>query len=244
MNLALFCAFGLAAGIRHRDGCGQFGYRFITLGLRRLLALVSPNNIAWITVLKKIGMEFHTTVQNDRRGDRHAYVAQKLSGEPTCHGFRRRPYRPWGTRLRTLTRHPAFAIRARGCIEARPDLVVIQPASRSPSKPPYFLALASRANRSARSRCMLLCNASRARRCSSMARSASRRRSASLASRCSRVSRSRAFGKSLDMQMRTPTGSLGSNRMRRQTWASGHDEATHQARLEILLSAGDPRAAD
>ena len=57
-------------------GRGQLEYGFGTLGLRRLLALVSPNNSASITVLKKIGMTFHSTVQNDQRGDRQVYVVQ------------------------------------------------------------------------------------------------------------------------------------------------------------------------
>jgi [ribosomal protein S5]-alanine N-acetyltransferase len=60
-------------------GRAQIEYGFATLGLRRLLALVSPKNGASISVLKKIGMELHTTVQSEQRGNRHVYVAQKLS---------------------------------------------------------------------------------------------------------------------------------------------------------------------
>ena len=57
-------------------GRGQLEYGFGTLGLGRLLALVSPKNSASITVLEKIGMKFHSTVVNDQRGDRQVYVVQ------------------------------------------------------------------------------------------------------------------------------------------------------------------------
>ena len=57
-------------------GRGQLEYGFNVLGLRRLLALVSPKNNASIAVLKKIGMEFHSTVHDAQRGDRYVYVAR------------------------------------------------------------------------------------------------------------------------------------------------------------------------
>jgi RimJ/RimL family protein N-acetyltransferase len=53
-------------------GRGQLEYGFNVLGLKRLLALVSPSNIASTTALKKIGMEFHSIVHDARRG--HRYV--------------------------------------------------------------------------------------------------------------------------------------------------------------------------
>jgi [ribosomal protein S5]-alanine N-acetyltransferase len=59
-------------------GLGQLEYGFGALGLERLLALVSPKNSVSIAVLKKIGMELHSTIQSDQRGDRHVYVAHKL----------------------------------------------------------------------------------------------------------------------------------------------------------------------
>jgi RimJ/RimL family protein N-acetyltransferase len=55
-------------------GLGQLSYGFNVLKLARLLALVSPYNSASITVLRKIGMGFHSSVNNDQRGTRHVYV--------------------------------------------------------------------------------------------------------------------------------------------------------------------------
>jgi ribosomal-protein-alanine N-acetyltransferase len=57
-------------------GRGQLKYRFNVLGLTRLLALVSPKNNVSTIVLKKIGMEFYSTVHSDQRSDRHVYVAR------------------------------------------------------------------------------------------------------------------------------------------------------------------------
>jgi len=56
-------------------GRGQLEYGFNVLRLKRLLALVSPSNIASTTALKKIGMEFHSIVHDARRGDRYVYIA-------------------------------------------------------------------------------------------------------------------------------------------------------------------------
>lgn len=61
-------------------GRGQLEYGFRAFALRRLLAQVSPQNNASITVLKKIGMKFYSTVRNSERGDRQVYVAQRQSG--------------------------------------------------------------------------------------------------------------------------------------------------------------------
>jgi [ribosomal protein S5]-alanine N-acetyltransferase len=63
---------------------GQLEYGFKALGLTRLLALVSPKNSASITVLKKIGMKFHSTAHSDQRGVRLVYVAQRLRGVGTA----------------------------------------------------------------------------------------------------------------------------------------------------------------
>lgn len=61
-------------GFATEIGRGQIDYGLNALGLKRLLALVSPKNTASIAVLAKIGMKFHSTVQNDQRGERQVYV--------------------------------------------------------------------------------------------------------------------------------------------------------------------------
>ena len=55
-------------------GAGQLDFGFSSLGCRRLLALVAPQNTASIAVIKKLGMEFLTSVENDERGIRQIYV--------------------------------------------------------------------------------------------------------------------------------------------------------------------------
>lgn len=57
-------------------GRGQLDYGFNGLGLTRLLALVSPANNASIAALGKIGMTFHSAIDDAQRGDRHVYVAR------------------------------------------------------------------------------------------------------------------------------------------------------------------------
>lgn len=57
-------------------GRGQLDHGFDVLGLRRLLALVSPANEASAAVLQKIGMKQYGSVSSGHRGDRHVYVAQ------------------------------------------------------------------------------------------------------------------------------------------------------------------------
>lgn len=58
-------------------GRGQLDFGLRALGLRRLLALVSPANDASIAALRKIGMTFHDSVDNAERGRRLVFVAQK-----------------------------------------------------------------------------------------------------------------------------------------------------------------------
>lgn len=58
-------------------GRGQLAYGFGELGLRRLLAQAAPDNAASIAALKKIGMEFVCTVENDQRGERRVYLANR-----------------------------------------------------------------------------------------------------------------------------------------------------------------------
>jgi|SRR5690242_18188737 len=55
-------------------GKGQLEYGFCTIDCRRLLAQVSPENSASIATLKKLGMEFHSTVENRQRGIRQVYA--------------------------------------------------------------------------------------------------------------------------------------------------------------------------
>jgi [ribosomal protein S5]-alanine N-acetyltransferase len=57
-------------------GRGQLDYGFDVLGLKRLLALVSPANQASMSALQKIGMKRHGTVNSAQRGDRHIYIVQ------------------------------------------------------------------------------------------------------------------------------------------------------------------------
>jgi RimJ/RimL family protein N-acetyltransferase len=72
MSSALCCAALLGAtGYATEIGHGQLEYGFNVLRLKRLLALVSPSNIASPTALRKIGMEFHPIVHDARRGDRY-----------------------------------------------------------------------------------------------------------------------------------------------------------------------------
>jgi len=56
-------------------GRGQLHYGFGVLGLKRLLALVSPANQASMTVLRKIGMKFDRSINDADRGDRDIFVA-------------------------------------------------------------------------------------------------------------------------------------------------------------------------
>jgi len=46
------------------------------IGCERLLALVSPGNVASKSVLHKIGMIHHSTIETETRGIRNIYVTQ------------------------------------------------------------------------------------------------------------------------------------------------------------------------
>jgi [ribosomal protein S5]-alanine N-acetyltransferase len=67
---------GYAAEIGH----GQLDYGFNVLRLTPLLALVSPKNSASIAVLEKIGMTFHSNVNDAQRGTRHVHIARNEQG--------------------------------------------------------------------------------------------------------------------------------------------------------------------
>jgi hypothetical protein len=60
-------------------GRGQLQYGFATAGCRRLLAQVSPDNHGSTAAFKTIGMEFHSTAQNEERGVRQVYVVDYRS---------------------------------------------------------------------------------------------------------------------------------------------------------------------
>jgi [ribosomal protein S5]-alanine N-acetyltransferase len=64
-------------------GKGQLEYGFSVIGCRRLLAQTSPKNSASITALKKLGMKFHSTVENHERGIRQVYVAHDHPKAPS-----------------------------------------------------------------------------------------------------------------------------------------------------------------
>ncbi len=64
-----FWGRGLATEIGH----AQIAYGLNTLGCRRLLALVAPKNKASMSVLQKIGMEHHATIETKNRGIREVY---------------------------------------------------------------------------------------------------------------------------------------------------------------------------
>ena len=55
-------------------GTAQIEHGLETIGCSRLLAQVSPANTASISVLRKIGMQFHSTIDTENRGRRDIYV--------------------------------------------------------------------------------------------------------------------------------------------------------------------------
>ena len=55
-------------------GIAQIEHGLETLGCARLLAQVSPDNPASVSVLRKIGMQFHSTIDTTNRGKRDIYV--------------------------------------------------------------------------------------------------------------------------------------------------------------------------
>lgn len=63
-------------GYASEIGHAQIEYGFELLGCSRLLALVVPKNKASISVLLKIGMRHHSTVETKDRGTKGIYIAQ------------------------------------------------------------------------------------------------------------------------------------------------------------------------
>jgi RimJ/RimL family protein N-acetyltransferase len=68
-----FWGQGLATEIGH----AQIKYGLNTLGCKRLLALVAPQNKASVSILKKIGMAYHATIETKNRGAREIYVTHR-----------------------------------------------------------------------------------------------------------------------------------------------------------------------
>ena len=62
-------------GYAQEIGRAQLHFAFSKLKLSRLLAQVSPANIASVSALSKIGMQLHSTVESPGRGVKHVYVA-------------------------------------------------------------------------------------------------------------------------------------------------------------------------
>jgi len=69
-------------------GIAQIEYGMESAGCERLLALVSPANAASKSVLHKIGMIHHSTIETETRGIRDVYVTQsqcrRQATESTC----------------------------------------------------------------------------------------------------------------------------------------------------------------
>jgi RimJ/RimL family protein N-acetyltransferase len=55
-------------------GIAQIEYGLEVIGCERLLALVAPGNAASRSVIRKIGMRHHSTVDTESRGLRDVYV--------------------------------------------------------------------------------------------------------------------------------------------------------------------------
>ena len=55
-------------------GVAQIEFGFNRLGLPRLLGCVAPGNAASVAALKKLGMNYQTTVETGARGTRDVYV--------------------------------------------------------------------------------------------------------------------------------------------------------------------------
>ena len=68
-----FWGQGFATEIGH----AQIEYGLNTLRCHRLLALVVLQNIASVSVLQKIGMEHHATIETKNRGTREVYVTRR-----------------------------------------------------------------------------------------------------------------------------------------------------------------------
>ena len=63
-------------GYASEIGIAQIEYGLGDAGCERLLALVSPGNVASKSVLHKIGMIHHSTIETETRGTRDLYVTQ------------------------------------------------------------------------------------------------------------------------------------------------------------------------
>jgi RimJ/RimL family protein N-acetyltransferase len=57
-------------------GRAQIEYGLGVIGCKRLLAQVAPTNQSSISVLRKIGMVYHATVDSEFRGMREIYITQ------------------------------------------------------------------------------------------------------------------------------------------------------------------------
>ena len=68
-----FWGQGYATEIGH----AQIEYGLNILGCHRLLALVASQNKASVSVLQKIGMEHHATIETKNRGTREVYVTHR-----------------------------------------------------------------------------------------------------------------------------------------------------------------------
>jgi len=60
-------------------GFAQIEYGLREKGCERLLALVAPGNVASKSVLQKIGMLHHSTIDTDTRGARDVYATQSFT---------------------------------------------------------------------------------------------------------------------------------------------------------------------
>lgn len=63
-------------GYASEIGNAQIKYGLELLGCKRLLALVAPKNETSISVLHKIGMALHSTVETKTRGTKIVYIAE------------------------------------------------------------------------------------------------------------------------------------------------------------------------
>ena len=63
-------------GYASEIGIAQIEYGMESAGCERLLALVSPGNTASRSVLHKIGMIHHSTIETETRGTKDIYVTQ------------------------------------------------------------------------------------------------------------------------------------------------------------------------
>ena len=66
-------------GYASEIGDAQIKYGIELLGCKRLLALVAPKNKPSISVLHKIGMVLHSTVETKTRGTKDVYIVEKPS---------------------------------------------------------------------------------------------------------------------------------------------------------------------